>query len=411
MEAKELLQQLWKTEAGLTDNGNACRFQLQTEAGPIEYTICSKAVMLDYAPEKPLEPGKLFKVDDYPIKKLDDITKVTPEVMLCEESLTIHKDEDIDRYFLPLNNWQEVGLGVFDRQDDKVVLNSVMPYLKTGSFQFAGLALHFIPDQVRWEINKNGSLTQLNARIGKMRTGPVIVLLLSCDTAMLIVTMSKLQPKELANSNIFLDKDCSVAYRLDGLREGSVYYSRLVKGRNTLKGLANPVARNKAAETPAPEPCGSPGDSVTVEELKQIKKPLPEARGASEVVNLGHEQIARGLAQEAQVEEVQPDQADAIAEAAPEVISTPAPAEEPKKRTRTKRVAVAPSANASKLIDDLITYLGTPVADAMTTEQMQEEVRKLRDLGVVLARRQSNLFTAATASEKKLRDVLRGVLG
>ena len=172
MEAKELLQQLWKTEAGLTDNGNACRFQLQTESGPTEYTVCSKAVLLDYAPEKPLEPGKLFKVDDYPIKKLDDITKVTPEVMLCEESLTIHKDEDIDRYFLPLNNWQEIGLGVFDRQDDKVVLNSVMPYLKTGSFQFAGLALHFIPDQVRWEINKNGSLTQLNARIGKMRTGP-----------------------------------------------------------------------------------------------------------------------------------------------------------------------------------------------------------------------------------------------
>lgn len=388
MEAKELLQQLWKTEAGLTDNGNACRFQLQTDGGPIEYTICSKAVMLDYAPEKPLEPGKLFKVDDYPIKKLDDITKVTPEVMLCEESLTIHKDEDIDRYFLPLNNWQEIGLGVFDRQDDKVVLNSVMPYLKTGSFQFAGLALHFIPDQVRWEINKNGSLTQLNARIGKMRTGPVIVLLLSCDTAMLIVTMSKLQPKELANSNIFLDKDCSVAYRLDGLREGSVYYSRLVKGRNTLKGLANPVARNKAAEAPAPEaPVHEP-----------VAVPVTSTEAPAAVVD-----------EAPQVEEVQPEQAEAIAEAAPEAVS--APAEEPKKRTRTKRVAVAPSANASKLIDDLIAYLGTPVSDAMTTEQMQEEVRKLRDLGVVLARRQSNLFTAATASEKKLRDVLRGVLG
>ena len=388
MEAKELLQQLWKTEAGLTDNGNACRFQLQTDGGPIEYTICSKAVMLDYAPVKPMEPGKLFKVDDYPIKKLDDITKVTPEVMLCEESLTIHKDEDIDRYFLPLNNWQEIGLGVFDRQDDKVVLNSVMPYLKTGSFQFAGLALHFIPDQVRWEINKNGSLTQLNARIGKMRTGPVIVLLLSCDTAMLIVTMSKLQPKELANSNIFLDKDCSVAYRLDGLREGSVYYSRLVKGRNTLKGLANPVARNKAAEAPAPE--------------APVQTPVAVPAINAEVPVVVMDEVP-------QVEEVQPEQAEAIAEAAPEAVS--APAEEPKKRTRTKRVAVAPSANASKLIDDLIAYLGTPVSDAMTTEQMQEEVRKLRDLGVVLARRQSNLFTAATASEKKLRDVLRGVLG
>ena len=47
----------------------------------------------------------------------------------------------------------------------------------------------------------------------------------------------------------------------------------------------------------------------------------------------------------------------------------------------------------------------------MSVEGMQEESRKLRDLGVVLARRQSNLLVAATASEKKLRDVLKGVLG
>ena len=409
MEPKELLRQLWKIEADDTSNGTACRFQLHSESGPTEYTVCSKAVLLDYAPAKTREPGKLFKIAGYELKKLDDASKVTPEVMLCEESLTIQNDDDLERFFLPLNNWQEIGLGVFDKVGDQMVLRSVMPYLKSGSFQFAGLAIHHIPDRVRWEIAKNSSLTQLNARIGKMRTGPVLLLLLSCDTAMLIVTLSKIQPKEPENSNISMGTD--KVYRLDGVREGGAFFTRLVKGRTNLKGLANPVARNKAAEVPPPEPCGSPGDSVTVEELKQIKKPLPEARGASEVLQLGREQIARGLAQEAQVEEVQPEQADAIAEAAPEAISTSAPAEEPKKRTRTKRVAVAPSANASKLIDDLITYLGTPVADAMTTEQMQEEVRKLRDLGVVLARRQSNLFTAATASEKKLRDVLRGVLG
>jgi hypothetical protein len=253
---------------------------------------------------------------------------------------------------------------------------------------------------VRWEINKNSSLTALNARIGKMRTGPVLVLLLSCDTALLVVTLSKIPQNKPQNSNIFMSMDLSEHYRLDGLREDGVFYTRLVKGRNNLKGLANPVKRKEEA----------PAEVVHVPEETP---PIQDAPAA-----------------EPQVEEVQPEQAEEIAEQAPEPMGeidrngyTAPPASQisaersadlgdaPKKRTRTKRVAVAPSANASKLIDDLIAYLGSPVADSMTSDQMQEEVRKLRDLGVVLARRQSNLFTAATASEKKLRDVLRGVLG
>lgn len=386
MEQKQLLRQLWDIEASRTTNGNACRLQLQTESGPTEFLVCSKAVLMDYAPSKTLEAGKLYTVNKLPLKKLEDISRVYPENMLCEESLNITKDDYIEDCFMPLNNWHEIGMGVFAKDDEKVVLEAVLPYLKSGSFQFAGLALHYIPDEVRWEINKNSSLTALNARIGKMRTGPVLVLLLSCDTALLVVTLSKIPQNKPQNSNIFMSIDLSEHYRLDGLREDGVFYTRLVKGRNNLKGLANPVKRKEEA----------PAEVVHVPEETP---PIQDAPAA-----------------EPQVEEVQPEQADEIAEQTPEVTPVEqtkeaAPVEEPKKRTRTKRVAVAPSANASKLIDDLIAYLGSPVADSMTSDQMQEEVRKLRDLGVVLARRQSNLFTAATASEKKLRDVLRGVLG
>jgi hypothetical protein len=388
MEQKQLLRQLWDIEASRTTNGNACRLQLQTESGPTEFLVCSKAVLMDYAPSKTLEAGKLYTVNKLPLKKLEDISRVYPENMLCEESLNITKDAYIDACFMPLNNWHEIGMGVFSKDDEKVVLESVLPYLKSGSFQFAGLALHYIPDEVRWEINKNSSLAALNARIGKMRTGPVLVLLLSCDTALLVVTLSKIPQNKPQNNNIFMSRDLSDHYRLDGLREDGVFYTRLVKGRNNLKGLANPVKRKEA----------QPAESVHVPEENPPIQDAPAAEA------------------EPQVEDIQPEQADEIAEQAPEATSVEqpkeaAPAEEPKKRTRMKRVAVAPSANASKLIDDLITYLGSPVADSMTSDQMQEEVRKLRDLGVVLARRQSNLFTAATASEKKLRDVLRGVLG
>lgn len=400
MEQKQLLRQLWDIEASRTTNGNACRLQLQTESGPTEFLVCSKAVLMDYAPSKTLEAGKLYTVNKLPLKKLEDISRIYPENMLCEESLNITKDAYIEDCFMPLNNWHEIGMGVFSKDDEKVVLEAVLPYLKSGSFQFAGLALHYIPDEVRWEINKNSSLTALNARIGKMRTGPVLVLLLSCDTALLVVTLSKIPQNKPQNSNIFMSRGLSEHYRLDGLREDGVFYTRLVKGRNNLKGLANPVKRKEEA----------PAEVVHVPEETP---PIQDAPAA-----------------EPQVEEVQPEQADEIAEQAPEPVGetdrngyTAPPASQinaersaelddaPKKRTRTKRVAVAPSANASKLIDDLIAYLGSPVADSMTSDQMQEEVRKLRDLGVVLARRQSNLFTAATASEKKLRDVLRGVLG
>lgn len=384
METKDLLRQLWEIQA---KDADACSYQLQTDSGPTEYLVCPRAVLLDYAPVTTKESGKLYKVGDHPLKKLQDISKANPEIMLCEESLTIHKDEDIESYFLPLNNWSEVGMGVFDHIGDTVILKSILPYLKGGSFQFAGLTLHHVPDQVRWEIQRNGKFTDLNPRICKMRSGPVLVLLLSCDSALLVVTLSKNTNKCPLNEHIYMDRNRTELYRLDGLREDGVFFTRLVKGRQTLKGLANPTKR-KAEEAPA-EVVHVPEENPPIQDAPAVEEP--------------------------QIEDVQPEQAAEIAEAAPVV---EAPAEEPKKRTRTPRKQQVPKdydgpffGLNEKAIDDLIAYLGAPVPEQMSVESMQEEARKLRDLGVVLARRQSNLLMAASASEKKLKDVLRGVLG
>lgn len=388
MELKALLQRLWDIQANRNGGRPACRFQLEDSSGRIEYLVCSSAVMLDYKPAKLLNLGQLYHVDKLPEKVIDDVSKVNPDVCLAEESVVLQKEATPEDYFIPLRNPDgEHGLGVFERKGESLVMKDILPFRKNGCFRFVGLAVYQIPGDVLAEINKNGSLLSLHARISKVRTNPWMAIVLSCDTAMLVVPLTKIQHTTPENENIYFDADMTERFRLDGYRDDEGFFSRLVKANNKdMKGLVNPVGRNKV---------------TTPVEAVAAAAPAPEA----------------------QVEEVQPAQAEEIAAAAPEVQPTPevaqdpaVPQEVPKKRTRTvKKVQTeAPGSVlgiAPKAIDDLIAYLGSPVSDKMTPDDMQEEARKLRDLGVVIARRQSNLIVAATASEKKLRDGLKGVLG
>jgi hypothetical protein len=372
MEQKALLQQLWKLA---TDKREACRFQLYEAGGPIEYLVSSTAVLLDYKPETTLEPGKMFQVEGLPKKNLQDASLVNPNTFLSEESLVINNDDHINKYFLPLGGGY---LGVFAFENDKAVEKDIMPFLKDGCFKFAGLAFTQIPPAVQAELAEHSTLTALHARISKVRTNSSLAVVLSCDTAMLVVTLARVKPTKPENENIYLASEDR--YKLDGFNEEFNVFSRLVKANNKDmsigKGLASPVQRKVVTERVTA--------AVTT-------PPAPPVQA------------------EVQVEEIKPEQAEQIAEAAPAPVQ--APAEEPKKRVPAKKPASSTTINSAKSVDELITYLGSPIPDGMTAEALQEEVRKLRDLGVVIARRQSNLFSAATASEKKLRDVLKGVLG
>ena len=397
MDQKALLRQLWEIQARNRNGGTkpACKLQLLSPAGPIEYLVCPSALMLDYRPAPIKEIGTLFPIDGLPLKKLDDISKINPDVFLSEESLVINRELTLTDHFVPLKNKNgEHGLGLFDAIDDKLILKDILPFSKDGCFQFAGLAIFNIPAEVLTEINNNSSIIGLHGRICKVRTNPWMAVVLSCDTGMLVVTLQKTKPTNPENENIYFDKECQERYRLDGYQDEGGFFTRLVKANKQMpvKGLACPVQRNKPTEAAA----------------APVTPPTPEP----------------------QVEEVQPAQAEEIAQAAPEaqpvqeavqsgVEPDPAETQEtPKKRTRTPRKQQVPKdydgpffGLNTKAIDDLIAYLASPVPEQMSVEGMQEESRKLRDLGVVLARRQSNLLVAATASEKKLRDVLKGVLG
>ena len=161
------------------------------------------------------------------------------------------------------------------------------------------------------------------------------------------------------------------------------------------------------------EPAGAPGDSVTVEELKRAKQEaMPEAHGASQVTAIGAAQVAEGLAKERQVEEIQPEQAQQIAaEAPPPIVNASAPevkpeesVQPPQEEEKRKRIRKAPTAATpanAKALEDTIAYLGSPVADTMALEDIEEEIRKCRDLGVVLARRMANLYAAGTLIPKR----------
>lgn len=394
MDSKILLNQLWDIQSYRNDRKEpACRFQLVTGDARIEYHVCSSSVLLDYTPASKLELGKLYTINHLPLKKLDDFARVNPDVFLSDDYVSLEDDVMLTDYFLPLNNKEgECGMGVFTIQgEEKAVLKNVLTYPRSSSFQFAGLSFFHIPEAVQTEINNNSSMKALHANIRKVRSGPTLAVVLSCDTGMLVVTLARVRNTTAVNENIYLDDSCSERFRLDGYREDLGVFSRLVKVKKEMKTLANPMQRKTAVPVQPPAAAPEPAPA-----------PAPEP-------------VSPAPAAEPQVEEVKPEQAEQIAARAPEAPKKEevpaAPAEEPKKRIRAKRQPVTATIGSVKSIDELIAYLGTPIPDGMTTEAMQEEVRKLRDLGVVVARRQSNLYTAATAAEKKLRDTLRGVLG
>jgi hypothetical protein len=81
-----------------------------------------------------------------------------------------------------------------------------------------------------------------------------------------------------------------------------------------------------------------------------------------------------------------------------------------KKHTRVRKTPAAASPAKSKALEDVIAYLGCPVADNMSQEDIDEEVRKCRDLGIVVARRIANLYAAGTKNYAKKLAAVRDAL-
>ena len=385
---KQLLKQIWKAEAEASEaNRTACRYQ--TLCGSrTETWVCSRAVFYDYAPEEELEPNKQFKVDDLPLKELRDPERTYAENMFYSGVILLEDYSLLDCLFLNAG-LPELGqsISVFDRNGETGYYRCGLPWGNETSFQWVRKLLYDIPEPVKNLIKDTVTLQELNASFVRLKATPDIAILLGAENAWLVVPMARIKSYELVNEQLFIN---GIQYRLDGLDQETQTFTRLVEVHTkqmTMRGLANPTkaAQASAAQAPRvvpmPEPAGSPGDSVTVEELKQ--------------------------AQEPQVEEVQPEQAQEIAQQAPEVTQekeqqqTDTTEEEAKKRTRIRKTPTAANPANAKALDEVITYLGSPVSDTMSLEDIDEEIRKCRDLGIVISRRMANLYAAGSLIPKK----------
>lgn len=377
---KELLKKIWLASARANPANNAaCRFQTMLIDSVTETWVCSRAVLCDYAPSTRIEMGTLQPVDDLPLKQLPD-----PEVVLAENMFY--------RGTIPLEDYSLLGcaflnegpgpkenaISVFQQNGQTMYYKCNLPWGDETSFQWLRKIFNYIPTYVSELVKDAVTLQELGACLVRLKASPNLALLLQSSTAWLLVTMSVLNKTELANEQIFID---NVQYRLDGWDNETKAYSRLVEvtpKAMTMRGLANPT---KAAQQAAPVEVPQPTPP----------QPTPEPQP------------------EPQVEDVQPEQAQQIAAEAPQPteaapIPEQTPTEPPQEEEKKKRIRKAPTAATpanAKALEDTIAYLGSPVADTMAQEDIDEEIRKCRDLGVVLARRMANLYAAGTLIPKK----------
>lgn len=149
------------------------------------------------------------------------------------------------------------------------------------------------------------------------------------------------------------------------------------------------VAAPAPKTVPAPEPAGAPGDSVTVEELKQQKTVEPQVESFDQPVN--------AMEQPVDNEQLTPPPAEVT-------IPESETAKEPeKKRTRKPAPVVPVGFDFAPVIE----YTGSALPEDLTADQIEAEIRSLRDLVINAGRRMCNLTFAmrktGAASEAKLK--------
>ena len=148
------------------------------------------------------------------------------------------------------------------------------------------------------------------------------------------------------------------------------------------------VAAPAPKAVPAPEPAGTPEDSVTVEELQQRQVKEPQVESFDQPINAMEQPMD---------EQLPPPPAEIT-------IPEPEAAKEPEKKRTRKAAPVVP---VGFDFAPVIEYTGSALPEDLTADQIEAEIRALRDLVINSGRRMCNLTFAmrktGAASEAKLK--------
>ena len=389
---KQLLKAIWEEEARHCPQPSACRFQTLMIDSRVEICACPRSVYYDYSPVEKLELDKHYTVDNLPLKSLADPEKVLAENMFYPGAINLNSNSLLEACFLnegPCKAKQE--LAIFERRGTAGYYKGGVPWGEATYFQWVRKVLFYIPNEVRWKVQGVVTLSELNAQLVRLKATPDLALLLGSATSWLLVTMARIQQHEPINEQLYIDDE---QYRLDGWDNETKAYSRLIKVVDkTMRGLANPTKAAKAAQAPmepvAAAPAPQPEPQVEDVQLEQAEEIAEQAADTAV-------QVAETVV-------------EAISEVEEGKDQNPPEAEKPK-HTRVRKAPAAVTPANVKALEDLLAYLGCPVADNMSQEDIDEEIRKCRDLGIVISRRMANLYAAGTKNYAKKLAAVRDAL-
>lgn len=157
------------------------------------------------------------------------------------------------------------------------------------------------------------------------------------------------------------------------------------------------------APAPAPEPAGAPGDSVTVEELQQRQAEEPQVEAFEQPVNAMEQPMDNDQMPPPPAEiKISEDPAETREMTKEEYVA--------KKRTRKPSPVVPLGFDFGPVLE----YTGAQPPDDITADQIEAEIRSLRDLALNISRRMANLTFSmrktGAATEAKLK-ALSDILG
>lgn len=399
--ARLIIEEIWNSQLENLpkgDKGPAVVFQKKHAEVVVEYKACRRCVLIDYMPEVKLIPDKLYGIEGHAILSNIDEERIAPERFLYEEFIELQDSALLTNRFLPFTNEAHSGFYALDKDHRDVWKKRYeLDALKDGPYKLVAYTMYEIPAWCKSCIYGHSSLIALHGQFGLTRQGNVPTLILSSDSSMLIVTMNRMPPDE--NPIISLEGEDRLQF--DGYIEASYSWTRLVPRKDSkkmpTKGLANPVKRAamQAAQNAAPtmvhEPIQQPAEEPQIEDVK------PEQ--------------AAEIAAQAEEPAGETDRAGYTAPPASQVNTEPGPDQSIKSTVRSRRVKqAAQDSDMLKNMDALSEYLGSPVPDTMTVQQIEEELRHCRDLGVALTRRMTNLGLAGTSAGSKLINAVKSLV-
>lgn len=323
-------------------------------------------------PENTVQPYD----SELPTLNIDDLSKVRPEVMLYNDSVPLTNEElQPDSSLLALADPPVMTPGLWSlKNNEKTYAFRYLVPVEEGS-KLLQLPIQpiAVPAEVIQMLKEDGYIADdLRACLMVTRLAGVPVLMLTGETSMLYLPLCRTTEKSSLLPIVHPD---GTVYVGDAWNTNTHSWKKLIKKRNTkMKGLGNPLT--KGARTPA-EAIVTKAEATEPEVAEAIEAPVET---------------------KAEPEEA-PKQAPAP-EPAPEPVE---PAEEPvARRTRTRKQAKSIGINLAPVIEEL----GSDVADLETAQldAAVEEIRALRDLQIVAARRTANIVNALYKASKQAVD-------